>query len=134
MVHLHGYPILGYFISQKYDFGTAYAYLRPFWYNNLTAIADDLPKRKVQHREMLQDVLIEDRIISLHVPPRRIWDLYSNRVVPWSTMYRCMWKTKKMEKEKKRELITVTRPELSTSTRNTATGDAAKDVLDDSKR
>lgn len=29
-VYLHGYPILGYFISQKYDFGTAYAYLRPF--------------------------------------------------------------------------------------------------------
>ncbi len=70
-------------ISEKYDFGTAYARLRPFWYGDLATLVDDLSEREVQYRRMLQDVLVNDRIIYPHVPPRRVWDLYSNRVVPW---------------------------------------------------
>ncbi len=33
---------------------------------------------------MRQGVLVNDRIITSEVPPRRVWDLYSNRVVPQS--------------------------------------------------
>ncbi|SJL08169.1 uncharacterized protein ARMOST_11532 [Armillaria ostoyae] len=77
------YSVLGDCISENYDFGTAFAYLRPFWYYYLTAVVDDLPKCKVRYREMLQNVLVENTIIHTHVPPRRVWDLYSNRVVPW---------------------------------------------------
>ncbi len=32
---------------------------------------------------MRQDVLVNNKIISRWLPPRRLWDLYSNRVVPW---------------------------------------------------
>ncbi|KAK0431817.1 hypothetical protein EV421DRAFT_2024342 [Armillaria borealis] len=33
--------------------------------------------------QMRQDVLVNDKIIGPLVPPRRVWDLFSNRVVPW---------------------------------------------------
>ncbi|PBK64610.1 hypothetical protein ARMSODRAFT_918102, partial [Armillaria solidipes] len=33
--------------------------------------------------KMREDVLVNKRIIWKEVPPRRVWDLYSNRVVPW---------------------------------------------------
>ncbi len=32
---------------------------------------------------MRQDVLVNNKIISRLLPPRRLWDLYSNRVAPW---------------------------------------------------
>ncbi|KAK0451289.1 uncharacterized protein EV420DRAFT_710101 [Desarmillaria tabescens] len=40
---------------------------------------------------MVQDVLVEDRIIYPSLPPRRVWDLYSNRVVPWWIVRRWPW-------------------------------------------
>ncbi|KAK0189380.1 hypothetical protein F5146DRAFT_1199348 [Armillaria mellea] len=69
--------ILEHYISKEYDFGTAYAH--------------DLSRREVQYQQMLEDVLITDRIIYPHVPPRRVWDLYSNRVVPWCIARRRPW-------------------------------------------
>ncbi len=32
---------------------------------------------------MRQNALVGKQIINPHLPPRRVWDLYSNRVVPW---------------------------------------------------
>ncbi|KAK0434506.1 hypothetical protein EV421DRAFT_1340250 [Armillaria borealis] len=32
---------------------------------------------------MRESDLLDDRILSRGIPPRRIWDLFSNRVVPW---------------------------------------------------
>ncbi|PBK59408.1 hypothetical protein ARMSODRAFT_966930 [Armillaria solidipes] len=78
-------------ILKEYDFGTAYACLRPFWYGDLTTTVDDLSEREVQYRRMLEDVLVNDRIIYPHVPPRRVWDLYSNRVVSWCVARRRPW-------------------------------------------
>ncbi|PBK86683.1 hypothetical protein ARMGADRAFT_1086194 [Armillaria gallica] len=83
--------ILGDCILKEHDFGTAYAHLRPFWYGNLTTTVDDLSEREVQYRRMLEDVLVNGIIIYPHVPPRRIWDLYSNRVVPWCVARRRPW-------------------------------------------
>ncbi len=45
-------------------------------------VIENLAKREERHRKMLQDELIEDNIICSVVPPRRVWDLYSNRVAP----------------------------------------------------
>ncbi|KAK0443374.1 uncharacterized protein EV420DRAFT_1649307 [Desarmillaria tabescens] len=80
-------------ISKNYDFGTAYAHLRPFWNDleKLTTIVDELSNREVRYQKMLQDVLVEDRIISTSVPPRRVWDLYSNRVVPYWVARQWPW-------------------------------------------
>ncbi|KAK0216355.1 hypothetical protein IW262DRAFT_1439626 [Armillaria fumosa] len=85
------HSVLEHCILKKYDFGTAYARLRSFWYGDLTAVVDDLSRREVQYRRMLEDVLVTDRIIYPRVPPRRVWDLYSNRVVPWYVARRRPW-------------------------------------------
>lgn len=85
------HSVLRHCTLKKYDFGTAYARLRPFWYGDLTAVVDELSRREVQYRRMLEDVLVADRIIYPRVPPRRVWDLYSNRVVPWYVARRRPW-------------------------------------------
>ncbi len=83
--------ILGDCILKEYDFGTAYSRLRPFWYGDLTTTVDDLYEHEVQYRQMLEDVLVNDIIIYPHVLPRRVWDLYSNRVVPWCVTRQRPW-------------------------------------------
>ncbi len=75
--------VLEAYIIEDYDFGTAFSYLRPFWYNGLTNIEDTLQTREAWDRQMRQDVLVNDKIISPLLPPRRVWDLFSNRVAPW---------------------------------------------------
>ncbi|KAK0184103.1 hypothetical protein F5146DRAFT_323990 [Armillaria mellea] len=69
------------FIAKSYDFGTAYAHLRPLWHDNL--IKTKLLKREAQDRKIREEALVDNIIVSRLVPPRRVWDLYSNRVVPW---------------------------------------------------
>ncbi len=71
------------YIIKDYDFGTAFSYLRPFWYDDLTDIEDKLRTREAWDRQMRQDVLVNNKIISHFLPPRRVWDLFSNRVAPW---------------------------------------------------
>ncbi len=71
------------YIIKGYDFGTAFGYLRPFWHKDLTDIENTLRTREAWDRQMRQDVLVNNKIISPLLPPRRIWDLFSNRVVPW---------------------------------------------------
>ncbi|PBK64627.1 hypothetical protein ARMSODRAFT_456419 [Armillaria solidipes] len=82
---LEGYIIKG------YDFGTAFSYLRPFWYNGLLNIEDTLHTREAWDQQMRQDVLVNNKIVSPLLPPRRIWDLFSNRVVPWWVARKYPW-------------------------------------------
>ncbi len=69
--------------TKNYDFGTAYAHLRPFWYHGLTGVQDELHTCEARDRAMRQDVLVNNKIVNDIVPPRCTWDLYSNRVFPW---------------------------------------------------
>ncbi|SJL09000.1 uncharacterized protein ARMOST_12376 [Armillaria ostoyae] len=55
--------LLNSYISKNYDFDSQYV-------------------REARDQEMRHDVLGNERIISHWVPPRRVWDLYSNRVTP----------------------------------------------------
>ncbi|KAK0491893.1 hypothetical protein EDD18DRAFT_1290695 [Armillaria luteobubalina] len=71
------------YIPKDYDFGTAFSRLRPFWYDDLTDIKDKLHSCKAWDWQMRQDVLANNKILSHCLPPRRVWDLYSNRVIPW---------------------------------------------------
>ncbi|KAK0230046.1 hypothetical protein IW262DRAFT_1488509 [Armillaria fumosa] len=73
--------ILNSFIAQNSDFGTVYAYLRPYWHD-IPTIEDELRTREEKDREMRSNVLADGRITKRDVPPRRVWDLYANRVVP----------------------------------------------------
>ncbi|KAK0499338.1 hypothetical protein EDD18DRAFT_1440987, partial [Armillaria luteobubalina] len=74
--------ILEPYIAQNVDFGTAYAYLRPYWMG-IRGIEYELRTREVQDREMRRNVLTDCWITKWDVPPRRVWDLCANRVVPY---------------------------------------------------
>ncbi len=77
------YSVLEAYIMKDYDFGTAFSYLPPFWYNDLTNIEVKLHIREAWDQQMREDVLVNNKIITRLLPPRRVWDLYSNWVAPW---------------------------------------------------
>lgn len=71
------------YIEKGYDFGTAYSRLRRVWNtNNRSTIKDELQTREDRDREKRKKALGGNRIVNPHLPPRRVWDLYSNRVLP----------------------------------------------------
>ncbi|KAK0499248.1 hypothetical protein EDD18DRAFT_66318 [Armillaria luteobubalina] len=81
--------ILEPYVARNDDFGTVYARLRHFWYDyDVTKIEAALSAAEEEDRQMRRRVLMHDRINTQHelfsrVPPRRVWDLYANRVVPY---------------------------------------------------
>ncbi|SJL15514.1 uncharacterized protein ARMOST_19014 [Armillaria ostoyae] len=76
--------ILGDCVEKNYDFGTAYGRLRQIWYTaDCSNIRDELRRHEQMDRKMRWKALEGNRIVSPDLPPRRVWDLYSNRVVPW---------------------------------------------------
>ncbi|KAK0217532.1 hypothetical protein EDD85DRAFT_369234 [Armillaria nabsnona] len=84
------HTILEDFIERNYDFGTAYALLRPVWdTKNPSNIQGELRRREGQDRVFRQKALVGNRIVDPDLTPRHVWDLYSNRVVPsWITKAR----------------------------------------------
>ncbi|SJL14825.1 uncharacterized protein ARMOST_18296 [Armillaria ostoyae] len=79
--------ILEDYISKNYDFGTAYGCLRQVWNRNDDSnIQEELLRHEEMDREMRQKALDRNRIVNPHLPPRRVWDLCSNHVVPWWTV------------------------------------------------
>ncbi len=76
-------------IADNYDFGMAYGCLRRTWYiHDWSAIRDALRRFEEEDRERRQKAFVGNRIQvfdEVALPPRRVWDLYSNRVVPWWT-------------------------------------------------
>ncbi|KAK0436991.1 uncharacterized protein EV420DRAFT_1280908 [Desarmillaria tabescens] len=75
--------ILEEYISNNYDFGTAYSYLRSVWFtNDWSTIQDTLHMQEEKDKERRQKAVVDGKIVDPYMPPRRVWDLYSNRVVP----------------------------------------------------
>ncbi|KAK0499353.1 hypothetical protein EDD18DRAFT_1349533 [Armillaria luteobubalina] len=74
--------ILDPYIAQNVDFGTAYAYLRPYW-DDIPNMAHRLRTREVEDMEMRRNALTDGWIAHRDVDPRRVWDLHANRVVPY---------------------------------------------------
>ncbi|KAK0458752.1 uncharacterized protein EV420DRAFT_330414 [Desarmillaria tabescens] len=71
-------------IANNYDFGMAYGHLRQIWYTrDWSIIRDTLRKWEEEDWEMRRTALNGNQIVQPDLPPRRVWDLYSNRVVPW---------------------------------------------------
>ncbi|KAK0449805.1 uncharacterized protein EV420DRAFT_765756 [Desarmillaria tabescens] len=72
-------------IANNYDFGMAYGRLRRIWYtcNDWRTVRGTFHRWEKEDREMRQKALDGNRIVKPYLPPRRVWDLYSNRVVPW---------------------------------------------------
>ncbi|KAK0191026.1 hypothetical protein F5146DRAFT_1046806 [Armillaria mellea] len=65
----------------------AYGHLRRIWYTrDWSTIRDTLRKWEEKDKEMRRKALVGNRIVNPYLTPRRVWDLCSNRVVPfWST-------------------------------------------------
>lgn len=75
-------------VSERWDLGTAYGHLRLGWYDaerRIKATMDELQKIASDARAAAIDVK-SGRITQPRLFPRRVWDLYSNRVVPHWTM------------------------------------------------
>ncbi|PBK62508.1 hypothetical protein ARMSODRAFT_943112 [Armillaria solidipes] len=68
---------------KKCDFGTAYGRLCWIWYtHDWSNIRDELRRHGEEDMVRRQEALVGNRIVNPRLPPRRVWDLYSNRVVP----------------------------------------------------
>ncbi|SJL18501.1 uncharacterized protein ARMOST_22092 [Armillaria ostoyae] len=74
--------VLNPYVAQGFDFGTTYAYLRPFL-DDIHTIEHRLRAREDEDREMRRNMLVDGKITTAIVPPRRVWDLYANWVVPY---------------------------------------------------
>ncbi len=86
------HSILEPFIERNDDFGTAYAHLRPYWYDyDVATIKQKLRAGEEEDAPMRRKVLVDGRITERDVPPRRVWDLYANRVVPYWLARRYSW-------------------------------------------
>ncbi|KAG7441917.1 uncharacterized protein BT62DRAFT_974182 [Guyanagaster necrorhizus] len=74
-------------IMNNYDFGTAYGRLRAVWgTKDWNTIQDEIRTREARDQEMRRDALVDNRIVRPELEPRRVWDLYANRVVSlWSS-------------------------------------------------
>ncbi len=71
-------------ITSRYDFGLIYGLLRRIWYtDDWSTIQDELRRQEEEDREMRRKALDGNRIVDTRLPPRRVWDLCSNRVVPY---------------------------------------------------
>ncbi len=76
-------------IEKNDDFGTAYARLRPVWNTHGNCnMQNELHRHEENDREQRQKAVVGNWIAEPDFPPRRVWDLYSNRVVPWWIIYR----------------------------------------------
>ncbi|KAK0198024.1 hypothetical protein F5146DRAFT_1130968 [Armillaria mellea] len=77
-------------IAQNYDFGTAYGRLRSAWHNQRWSVIQmELWEREEKDANWRRNALDGNRIVDSRMKPRRVWDLYSNRVVPyWSSLKR----------------------------------------------
>lgn len=72
-------------ISLDYDFGLAYSYLRPHWYSGFDTLATRIAEAGSNDAALRRDALDPSKkyITNPELPPRRVWDLYSNRVIPY---------------------------------------------------
>ncbi|PBK90382.1 hypothetical protein ARMGADRAFT_1032424 [Armillaria gallica] len=70
-------------IANNYDFGIAYGRLRGAWYaDDWSTIQDGLRKCEAEDQRKRREALDGNTIVDPYIYPRRVWDIYSNRVVP----------------------------------------------------
>lgn len=73
-------------LARDTDFGMAYSRLRPYWRKKqFSTLEGKLERAGSRDRIMRAKALDSDgsHIVCYFVPPRRLWDLHSNRIVPW---------------------------------------------------
>ena len=74
------------FSDEGCDFGQLYGYLRPWCRNapsHFSEVVALMRERKQSDIKLRSEAMNGDRIVDSKIPPRRVWDLYSNRVLPF---------------------------------------------------
>ena len=79
------------FIDDGCDLGQAYGYLRPWWpgftceedFSSFPTIMRDCRQNDYKLRS---SAITTNHITKSDIPPRRVWDLYANRVLPYHAM------------------------------------------------
>ncbi|KAG8860543.1 hypothetical protein FRB96_003797 [Tulasnella sp. 330] len=71
-------------ISRGYDFGTTYGMLRPWWTNgsNFPSLLSTFETLERNDLEARKQAVADGMVTNPMMPPRRVWDLFSNRVLP----------------------------------------------------
>lgn len=64
------------------DFGEFYGIVRPWMWMGIAEMRYHLLRRRNEEDKVRRDALRGEYISNARVPPRRIWDLQSNRVLP----------------------------------------------------
>jgi hypothetical protein len=70
-------------IARGYDFGRAYGMLRPAWSADFSGYQRRLEVLQNEDEKMRAAARQGDTIVTPRIPPRRVWDLRSNRVLPF---------------------------------------------------
>ncbi|KZV63824.1 hypothetical protein PENSPDRAFT_589321, partial [Peniophora sp. CONT] len=70
-------------ISKGYDLGMAYGMLRCWWFRLSPDLLSRLKLLENEDRERREAAVVDGLITDVRMPPRRVWDLYSNRVLPF---------------------------------------------------
>ena len=74
---------LEYVTARCRDFGELYGRIRVWWLYDFNKLPDELESMKRADEELRRNAVHGDHIVNPDIPPRRVWDLYSNRVVPF---------------------------------------------------
>ncbi|GJE99058.1 hypothetical protein PsYK624_152980 [Phanerochaete sordida] len=77
---------LEHFLHTSQDFGQVYGALRRYWTDDLSILLDTLSRQKADDDAMRRDAVQGNYLRDSHVAPRRVWDLYSNRVLPFHVL------------------------------------------------
>ena len=64
------------------DFGEAYGILRPWWHEDFSGILQRMNDLQRGDDQLRQHAIHGASIRNSKLPPRRVWDLFSNRVLP----------------------------------------------------
>lgn len=77
--------LLKYCIEKDYDLGMAYGLLRPYWFSEseLSSLSSDLLLREREDSERRTRAVGNGFVVDQGISPRRVWDLHSNRVLPF---------------------------------------------------
>ena len=79
------------FIDDDCDLGLAYGYIRPWMPDvhteeEFSRLSDKMQERRLQDYELRSTAISGSRVKNPNIPPRRVWDLYANRVLPYHAM------------------------------------------------
>ncbi|GJE87929.1 hypothetical protein PsYK624_040120 [Phanerochaete sordida] len=79
-------------LSSSHDFGEAYGTLRPWWFLqagiSFTNLLGLMKARRQELRAQWDNAIRDFCITDARLPPRRVWDLFSNRVLHFHTLPR----------------------------------------------